>query len=146
MTPAAANPAASSMSHVPKCHRCLDACPSLTCDNTSSSRPKMALTRARETTQRHSPSPCIRGWPTSSPICLLQLRGPPEFSVSTSQKNQRPNMCCSVRSQCPSHTEMEERTIQTAIHRMIRVRHNTSRKKGRVFSLTAGAMTYDRHS
>lgn len=130
MTPAAANPAASSTSHAPRCHRCLDACPSLTCDNTSSSRPKMALTTPRDTTQRHSPSPCPRCWPISSPICLLQLGPDPEFSVSTSQRNQRPNMCRLVRSQCPSHTAMEDRTTERTIHRMTRVRHNTSRNKG----------------
>lgn len=130
MTPAAANTAASRTSHAPRCHRCLDACPSVTCDNTSSSRPKMALTTATEATQRHNQSPCSRSWPISSPICLLQLGGAPEFSVSTSQKNQRPNMHCSVSSQYPSHTAMEERTMERAIHRMIRVRHNTSRKKG----------------
>lgn len=130
MTPAAANPAASSTSHAPKCHHCLDVRPSLTCDNTSSSRPKVELATAREMTQRHSTSPCSRCWPISSPICLLQLGGAPEFSGFTSQKNQSPNMRRSARSQCPSHTAMEDRTMERAIHRMISVRHNTSRKKG----------------
>lgn len=137
MTPAAANPAASSTSHVPRCHRCLDARPSLTCDNTSSSRPKIALTTARDTTERHRLSPYSRGWPISFPISLLQLGGAPDFSVSTSHKNQSPNTRRSVSSHCPSHTAMEDRTIERAILRMMRVQHNTSRKKGRDFSFAA---------
>lgn len=131
-TPPADSAAATSTRADPRPHRRPESRSSLTCDMTSNSRPKMAPTTARETMERHRPRPTAT---PDTPRWVVQL-GETVRSTTASrvQKCHRPNILPPPASnQCPSHTAMEERTMARAVQRMIRLRDNTSRKRGRAF-------------